>query len=502
MPRGHSFMATADKGIAQRTLGGMVWTLSGTMAQTVVRIGVLAALSRLLSPEDFGIAAIATIVVNFAGILGELGIGPAVIQRAELRPEHVRSGVTVSVLLGGVMTGACWLAAPWIARGFGAPEATDVIRAVGFMFLIRGIAAIARSLAQREFQFRALAIIQVVSYAVGYGAVGITCAVLHLGVWALVAAQLSQTAVEAALYGALHPSAIRPGLDLVALRELAGFGSNLTVAKLANFFALQGDYLVVGYYLGPAALGIYTRAYQLLALPANFFGRAVESVLFPAMAKVQDDKPRLAAAFRRGLFASALLLIPISAILMIFARELIAFVLGDQWDGAIVPFQMMALAMVCRTSYKIGGSLAKATGGVGELAVRQIVYAVAVFGGSLIGQRHGINGVAIAVAAALVLHYLSLSHQGMRASGLSWSAFFRAHLPALALAAVAASSAIGLRYLLRGTVASPAVVFLAGGGGAGALCTALVLWRRGAWLGDDARWWKDLLAGYLRKRKR
>ena len=100
------------------------------------------------------------------------------------------------------------------------------------------------------------------------------------------------------------------------------FGVGFTVARVANFLANQGDNIVVGRMLGPQALGIYTRAYQLMAVPTTLFGDVLDRVLFPTMAKVQGDAPRLAAAYLQAVASIALVMLPLGVVMTVLAPEL------------------------------------------------------------------------------------------------------------------------------------------------------------------------------------
>ena len=112
----------APRGLTQRALGGMLWTFSGTGVQAVVQVLVLMALGRLLTPADFGLMGAAAVVVALSQIVSQVGVGPAVVQRKELNPTHVRVAFTISGVLGFVLGGAVWLSAPALAAFYRIPE--------------------------------------------------------------------------------------------------------------------------------------------------------------------------------------------------------------------------------------------------------------------------------------------------------------------------------------------------------------------------------------------
>src|SRR5206468_5659579 len=119
------------------------------------------------------------------------------------------------------------------------------------------------------------------------------------------------------------PPSRRLYIERQAFNDLAYFGGGFTVARLANYVAVYGDNVVTGRFLGAAALGYYGRAYSLMSAPAYAFGSVLDAVLFPAMARVQDDAARLAAAYRRGVALIAIVVLAPSATIILLAPEVI-----------------------------------------------------------------------------------------------------------------------------------------------------------------------------------
>jgi PST family polysaccharide transporter len=165
----------------------------------------------------------------------------------------------------------------------------------------------------------------------------------------------------------------------------------------------------------------------------------------------------------------------------------------------IVPFQILGAGMLFRTSSKLGDSLTRATGAVYRRAWRQIVYAVLVVGGAVIGQRWGIAGVAWFVLGALAVNFLLMAQLSLSEAAMSWSELWRAQLPAAWLALATALPVWGLATALRHWSVMPLMTLI--GGGALMLACALPLayaFPR-AFLGADGLWMLDMMRGYARK---
>ena len=416
-----------SKGLIQRTFTGFVWVLLGSGTQVALKIVVLAVLARLVKPNDFGLMGIALIVIEFSKMFTHMGVGPALVQRREVQKRHLTTGLTLSLLIGAFFAMLLILSAPYIAAFFQMPELTTILRVLSMIFVIDSFTLIGQALLQRNMKFRISSAIEVTAYAIGYGAVGITFGYLGWGVWALVMASLAQSLLLTVFLLFVQPFPKRPGFEKQAFRELMFFGGGFTIARIANFFATQGDNLVVGRMLGAQALGIYGRAYQFMVMPAGLFGNALDKALFPAMAIVQGDQSRLARAYLTGASIIALIAIPVSFLIFFLAPEIVMVLLGPEWTAVILPLKILACSLLFRMGYKMSDSLARATGAVYRRAWRQVIYALMVLVGTYIGQFWGLYGVACGVAVALISNFLLMAHLSLKLTNVRWLEMLKAH---------------------------------------------------------------------------
>jgi PST family polysaccharide transporter len=159
------------------------------------------------------------------------------------------------------------------------------------------------------------------------------------------------------------------------------------------------------------------------------------------MALVQQEPARLARAYRSAVAACALVVLPASLVVAIAAPELVLVLLGQGWDAVVAPLQILAVGMLFRTSYKLSDSISRATGVVYARAWRQAIFAVAVATGAFLGHFWGVTGVAVGVVAAVMSNFMLMAHLSLRVTGINWSEFIGAHVPAFALAGVVGASA-------------------------------------------------------------
>ncbi|HEY0483156.1 MAG TPA: lipopolysaccharide biosynthesis protein [Kofleriaceae bacterium] len=479
---------------------GISWNLVGAVSTNAMRVLVVVVLGRVLGSHDFGVVAAALSVIAILHMVRDLGIGPALIQRKELARGHVATAFAVSTYLGAGLAVVVFATAPLVGRLYHSPECVDLLRALAVIFVLRGLAATSQMTCQRAMNFRAVALIDTVSYSAGSIA-SMALAFAGLGPWSLVVGYLLEEATSTVAFLVLHPPPFTLRIDRARLADLLGFGTGQTLFQIVNVIATQGDNIVVGHALGPTALGYYSRAYDLIKLPGAVFTNVVGNVLFPAFSRLQDDPVRLGAGFRRIVFVNALVLLPASAVLIVIAPEAIRILMGPRWGDAVLPFQILALVMVMRVSYKVGVVVASAAGAVYALATVNVLYAICVIGGAALTIPWGIPGVAASTAGSIAVMYLLCAWLGMQRSALTWRGFAAAHVPGLVLGAAIGAGAWPVAAALRGAglpaAATLAIIAVLGAGGT---CAAAWLWmRRG---GGDFAWLRSELAGAQQKLRR
>jgi len=435
--------------LSKSTMSSFGWQYISIIAQALLQLIVLAVLSRLLSPEDFGVLGLAMIFVGFAALFSQLGVGPALIQRSEITPTHIRVGFTLSILLSLIFTLLMILIAPWTALFLKNDQVTDVLYVISFNFLFAGFGVVAESLLRRNLRFKSLMWANVWSYLFGYAMIGIVLAWLGYGVWALVGATLGQSLLKSVLLLVINPHPLVPSLARQEIRELLFFGGGFTLAHLLNYSANQGDYFVVGRIMGSEALGVYNRAYQLMMLPAKYFSQVLTGVLFPVMAKMQDKRHQLTNAYLGGIAIVTLVSAPLGVLMITMASEIVEVLLGPKWSDTVIPFQILTLGVVARGSYKIDDALARALGVMYQRSVRDAIYAAAVILGALIGLRWGLPGVAFGVLCAVVLNYVLALQMSIKLLNCKWSQIIKVLSPAIYPTIIVAVVSISVRTLLH-----------------------------------------------------
>lgn len=408
-------------GLRIKTLSGLRWSFASTGLSVFIQIVYMAIMARLLVPEDFGLVALAMAFLRFGSYFAQLGVGQALMQRLTLSETEIRTAFTTSAVLGMLLGGVFYLAAPFAEAVGKIPEVVRVIQVLALSMVITGLGVTALSLLKRDLHFRRLAIIEVGSYVIGYVLVGITLAVLGFGVWSLVFATLSQTMLQTMVAYVMTRHATRPFFGWPEIKRLYGYGGKYSAIQLLYVARHALITATVGGVAGVTVLGLFDRAKMLVQLPFEKLEAAVTKVLFPAISRVQTETPILARIFLLQTGLVAALFLPTLAGMAVAADILIAVLLGPQWGEAarIVP----VLAGVVGIAFL--GHFARVIADVKALMNYRLFVEFGQLGllatGLLVGARYGLRGLLIGIAVAEFLAYLAYLHLMRRYLAISWS---------------------------------------------------------------------------------
>lgn len=450
--------------LGQRTVTAAQWQMAASVSKGVLQFGVMILLARLLTPEDFGLAALAMIVVGFAEMVVDLGLGSALVQRREYTERHVRVSFTASTLFGLALALVVVTGAPLFGALLRSEALPQILRwqAIGFVFA--GSAVTARSLLERRLEFRGIFFVTLASYGAGYALVALTLALMGFGVWSLVFGALVQGLVGSVTANALARHSMKPLLARAELGELLDYGMGVTLNMMVVYATYHGDNLVIGRWLGPAALGLYSRAFQLMHFPLTHMQSVTWNVLFSAFSRLQDERERAAAAYLKGVQFTSLVVAPLMAGMIVAGPHLIVGLYGPQWAEATRAFQILCAAGLLRSVYSMTGALTYGFDRVYAEFRRQMMFAVLVIAGALVGSAWGITGAAVGVSGAVGAMYLAMAQLGRSIVGYRWRDFFAVQLTGVLLALPVAGAAGVVRLALEGM-----------GWGSGPILVAVVL---------------------------
>jgi PST family polysaccharide transporter len=363
---------------------------------------ISAILARLLTPSDFGLIAMVLVFSNFLSIFEGLGLTGAIIQRKELSDEALSSTFWTNVGLGAFLTLALAASAPFVAAFYSQPLLIPLVVFISTTFFIGSFANVQQGLLARRMNFKALAIIDFCAIAFS-GPIAVFLAFSGYGVWSLAWYTVLTTLVTVILTWIYARWVPRFLFGLQHMKGLLGFGANLTGFSFVSYFAQNIDNLLVGRFLGSAALGFYNLAYNLLVLPTSTISNVVGRVMFPALSTIQHDKQMVRDAYVTANRYIAAVAFPLMIWVLVTAPQLVRVVYGPKWIPVIPLIQIFALAGIEQSIGTNVSWIFMSQGRADLLFKLGILTTVMVLTAFVVGLRGGIEGVVIAYTIALYL---------------------------------------------------------------------------------------------------
>lgn len=380
-------------GVRRHAVGGAARMGSGQLARVVIQAASLVVLARLLAPSDYGLIAMVTAIIGIAEILRDFGLTFASIQAREM-PRELRDNLFwINAAAGLVLSGIAFAVSHPIAALYGEPRLVGITQVLCWVFLVNGLSAQARADLNRRLRFGALALGDTLAALLGVAA-AVALAVLGAGYWALVGQQLVVAGIGTAFYLAAAgwwPRWYRRG---VSVAGPVRYGVSLLANQTLTYATLNADSVIIGARIGVVPLGVYDRAFQLLALPLSKLTVPATKVALPILSRAQDDAPR----FRRLLLTGqAVIVHPVMllfSVMLGFGQLLIPLVLGRQWTGAVEPFQILCLGGCAIAANYSSYWAFLATGSMRRYLKLSLVTAPLIVLCMLAGSSGGIDGVA------------------------------------------------------------------------------------------------------------
>jgi len=391
--------------INRSVISGLKWvTVSRVLAQALTWINTFFVI-RLLSPTDFGLAALAGIFANFLSLMNELGFSVTLV-RWQIRDEETLRHVFGALLLVGIVfTLGLLLAAPVFGVLTKEPRIVPLIRFISIQFLTMSFAVIPQARLSMDMRFKQLGIADVIASVMG-AAVTLVVALRGGGAWSLIVGTVALTVSRTVLLNIFSSSLRAPRLQWAKLRHLAGFSGLVLLEKTLWYWYMQIDSFVVGRFLGAAELGVYAVGRQLTNIPLERAMGIINSVALPAFSLVQGDRDRVRAGYLKILRLGAAYAFPVFWGLAAVSDPLVRLVIGAKWIASVMVIQLLCISMPLRMLNSFTAAAVTAIGRQ-DVNIKSLLLAIVVLPSSvLIGCRWGVTGVAAAWAIAFPLVYL------------------------------------------------------------------------------------------------
>jgi len=390
------------KDLKSRTLRGGAAKGGAQAANFLLRIGCLIIFARLLEPADFGLVGMVTAITGLLILFRDFGLSLATVQRSEITDEQMSTLFWINIAVGVVLCLICMAIAPLVASFYREPRLSLIMAVLGLGFVFNAAGVQHSALLQRQLQFVALAVIDVVTLLVS-SALSVVLALRGFGYWALVAWSVAlplTTTLQLCFRSKWIPG--KPSFS-AGTGSMLRFGGIVTMNTVVIHVAYNLDKILLGRFWGADVLGIYGRAYQLVTLPNDQINATLGGVAISVLSRLQNDRKRLWAYFQKGYSVVLAVTVPIAIMCALFAEEIIIVAFGPKWGDAVPVFRSLAPAVFAFAIINPPGWLLVALGMIGRSLRIALVIAPIVILGCVAGLPYGANGVAIGFSTAIML---------------------------------------------------------------------------------------------------
>lgn len=386
---------------------GVLYTALSKYSGIIISLIINAILSRLLSPDEYGVVALVTVFVTFFSLLSDFGIGPAVVQNHSLDDDDTSSIFSFSILFGTLLALLFFISAPLIADFYNNKELIYISRLLSLSILFNSYQIVPRALLQKKLKFKRIGLVTIAVQFVT-GILGIVLALLGFSYYALVFQSVLSAMLLFAIFYKHESIRFRIKIQKTSIQKIFKFSSFQFLFNFINYFSRNLDSILIGKYLGSESLGYYNKSYSLMMMPVSNLTHVITPVMMPVLSKYQNDKEVVYNTYMKVIKLLAIIGFPLSVFLFFSAEEIIYILFGPQWDNSVPVFKILALSVGIQMVLSSTGSIFQTINRTDLLFISGLLSAILMVGGIMYGIFIGnsLEAVGIGLLIAFSLNFI------------------------------------------------------------------------------------------------
>ena len=347
--------------VHKRAFTGVIWSAIESLSQFFVRFGVQLVLARMVGPEAFGLIAMVTVFDLIGVQLMDAGFNQVVVQKKELSQLDLNTVFYTNAFLGSILTALLYFLAVPISEFYQEPVLKPVLQVICLCIFFSALSRVHVAIMTRELRYRCMTMATLPAKLIAGGA-AIYLASIGMGIWALASYILLQPLLSCVALWIVSPWAPTFSFSLKSLKSMLPFGLQLMATRILNIIGENLIFLVIGKVYTPVVVGYYQRADVFRRAAAEQFAQIFIRVIYPMMARIQGDLPRMRAAHSQIIVAYTFFFSFSLGGLAGFAQPLISVVLGDEWLATVPYLQLLCILGFVNSMNLYQTSLQKAAG--------------------------------------------------------------------------------------------------------------------------------------------
>jgi PST family polysaccharide transporter len=354
--------------VRNQLIKGTAYSALAKYSGVVISLIVTAILARLLSPEDFGIATVATIVISFLSLFSSFGFEPAIIQFKNLTNNDYSNIFSFTFWIGIFLTVAFYLIAKPISHFYQNDSLIIILRLLCINLLFATLNVVPNALIYKDKLFRFIAIRSFIVQVIG-GIVSVFAALLGAGVYALIIAPIFSSVIIFILNIRKFPQKLALTFGIESLKKILSYSLYQFLFSILNFFSKSLDKLIIGKGIGMDLLGFYEKSYRLMMLPVQNITYVMNPVIHPVFSDLQSNLEKMAKSYEKMIRVLAFLGFSISVLLYFNAEELVLILFGHNWIRSIPSFEILSLSVGFQIILSTSGSIFQASNSTKHLFI-------------------------------------------------------------------------------------------------------------------------------------
>ena len=347
--------------LKQKTIKGFIWNFGQQFSLQIITFLVSLVLARLLTPADFGVMGMLTLLIAIGTTLTETGLTSSLIRTQEPDEDDYSTIFIINVGVSVILYLLLFSSAPFIAQFLKTNSLINVIRVFSISLVIRSFVAVHTTILTKSMDFKLQSVIQIPSLILG-GLLGIYLAYQGFGIWSLVWMNI----VQSALFAIQHWLRMewRPSMDFNKEKFKVHFlfGYKITLSGLLETVFQNIYSIIIGRYFSPAQLGFYLRAYSLRQLPVQNIAEALNKVSYPFFSEIQNDNIKLKEAYKKLITQMVFWLTPCLLVLFVLAEPIIRLLFTEKWLPSVPYLKILLIAGITYPLHSFNLNILKVKG--------------------------------------------------------------------------------------------------------------------------------------------
>lgn len=438
--------------IKQQLFSGVFYTAIAKYSGIIISLVVAGILARLLSPDDFGIVAIATVIISFFAIFTDMGLSPAIIQNKTLTQDDL-TNIYSFTFWTGIAVALLFFIASWpISAYYDSPILRTLCQLLSINLFFASVNIVPGALFYKNKEFKFIAIRSfVIQITAGTGAV--IAALSGAGLYALLITPIVSSILIYIISFHRYPQHLRMTLGLSSIRKIFSYSVYQFLFNVICYFSRNLDKLLIGKHMGMSDLGYYEKSYRLMMLPLQNITQVVTPVMHPIFSDFQDDKMKLATSYERIIRFLAFIGLPLSVLLFFTAEEVTLIIFGNQWLPSVAVFRILALSVGIQIILSSSGSIFQAAGDTRSLFICGLFSSTLNVAGIVLGIFYfgTLTAIAGCIVTTFTINFVQCYWQMYRVT-FRWNLrpFVRQLISPLAVSGLMVLALIPVQYAMEG----------------------------------------------------